>query len=394
MEARTVDGRMGAESRAPRWLLGLGPLLLIIGAIGAFAALGGPGLGERNGVPVEDLAVQRTVLKPGSIELIVRNEGPDPVQIAQVTVNDAYVPFTGADGPIGRLGSAHVKIAESWIEGQAYEVSMLTSTGATIGHAIDAAAETPDADTSFYALMLLLGVYVGVIPIALGMLWLPWVRRVPPAWMRAIMALTLGLLGFLAIDATLEGFDIAGAGSEALGGAALVPLGAAAAFLILSGVNAWLADRGASGGRLALMVAIGIGLHNLGEGLAIGVSYATGALALGAFLVVGFALHNTTEGLAIVGPLARERAPVRRLVVLGLIAGAPAILGAWIGASAFDPNVAAFLFGAGAGAIAQVIVQIAPSLRDAAGRTLNPLAVAGLIAGMALMFVTGLLVSV
>ena len=296
MEARAVVGRIDAESRAPRWLLGLGPLLLVIGAIGAFAALGGPGLGERNGVPVEELAVQRTVLKPGSIELIVRNDGPDPVRIAQVSVNDAFMPFTGADEPIGRLGTAHVKIADAWTEGQTYEVSMITSTGATIAHTIDSAAETPSADLSFYALMLLLGVYVGVIPIALGMLWLPWVRRVPAVWMRAIMALTLGLLGFLAIDATLEGFDVAGTGSQALGGAALVPLGAATAFLILSGVSAWLRDRGGAGGQLALMVAIGIGLHNLGEGLAIGVSYATGALALQRVERLGVVLDGVGGG--------------------------------------------------------------------------------------------------
>ena len=63
----------------------------------------------------------------------------------------------------------------------------------------------------------------------------------------------------------------------------------------------------ALGYRAALLVAIGIGLHNLGEGLAIGSAYAVGSLALGAALVVGFALHNTTEGLAIVAPVARER---------------------------------------------------------------------------------------
>jgi zinc transporter, ZIP family len=143
-----------------------------------------------------------------------------------------------------------------------------------------------------------------------------------------------------------------------------------------------------------LLVALGIGLHNLGEGLAIGVSYATGALALGAFLVVGFALHNTTEGLAIVAPIASEKPSSKRLLLLGLLAGAPAILGAWIGASAFNSSVAAFLFGAGAGAIVQVIVQLSPTLRDDKGRTLHPAAVAGLLGGMALMFTTGLLVSV
>ena len=142
-----------------------------------------------------------------------------------------------------------------------------------------------------------------------------------------------------------------------------------------------------------MLIAVGIGLHNLGEGVAIGSAYTTGALALGAFLVVGFALHNTTEGLAIVAPIANARLSVGRLAVLGLIAGVPAVLGAWIGAAAFNRSIAAFLFGFGAGAIVQVIVQLAPSLRDEEGRVLHPGAVGGLLAGLGVMFATGLLIS-
>jgi ZIP family zinc transporter len=232
---------------------------------------------------------------------------------------------------------------------------------------------------------------VGVIPVALGMLWLPWLRRVPPAWLRGLMALTVGLLAFLAVDATLEGFELAGEGSQAFGGAALVIVGGMVAYLVLSGVSSWLARR--ASGASALLIAIGIGLHNLGEGVAIGAAYAVGSLALGAFLVVGFAIHNTTEGLAIVAPLARERVSVARLALLGLIAGAPAVLGAWIGAAAFNASAAAFLFGFGAGAIVQVIATLVPSLRDDDGRVLHPGAVTGILAGMALMFATGLLVT-
>ena len=132
-------------------------------------------------------------------------------------------------------------------------------------------------------------------------------------------------------------------------------------------------DAARSAWRAAFLVALGIGLHNLGEGLAIGSAYAVGSLALGASLVVGFALHNTTEGLAIVAPTARARLSLGRLALLGLLAGAPAVLGAWIGASAFHPSVAALLFGVGAGAIAQVIVQILPQVRERDGRLLSPL---------------------
>jgi zinc transporter ZupT len=247
----------------------------------------------------------------------------------------------------------------------------------------------------------LLGIYVGVVPIALGMLWLPAVRRIPPSWLRMLMALTVGLLAFLAIDATLEGLELADRGSQAFGGASLVLLGGVVSFLVLTAVSGWLGKRrdrlagaGGSAGTLALLVAAGIGLHNLGEGVAIGSAYSTGALALGAFLVVGFALHNTTEGLAIVAPIAQVRPSLTRLGALGLLAGAPAVLGAWIGAAAFNSSLAAFLFGFGAGAIVQVIVQLAPMLRDDAGRLLHERAVAGLLTGMAIMFATGLLVSV
>ena len=267
---------------------------------------------------MEELAVEHTVLEPGVIELTVRNDGPDAVRVAQAVVNDAFVEFTGAEEPIGRLETATVRLRQPWIEGESYEVALLTSTGATIAHEIPAAVETPAIGLSFFALLALLGIYVGVIPVTLGMLWLPWIRRIPPGWLRAVMAVTIGLLAFLAVDATLEGFELAGAGSQAFGGGALVLIGAAAAYLMLSGVSSWLSTRrraaaagGASGATLALLVAVGIGLHNLGEGVAIGAAYSTGALALGAFLVVGFALHNTTEGLAIVAPIARSRPSLR-----------------------------------------------------------------------------------
>jgi zinc transporter, ZIP family len=391
-------GSAAATARRPAWLAGLVPLALLALAIGLFVALDAPGL-DRTGVPQEELAVERTVLHPGEIELHVRNDGADPVEVKQVIVNDAFVDFDQTDAEIGRLAGARIDVQYPWIEGQNYEVAVLTATGATIDHAIEAAAESPDADIGFYGLMALIGIYVGVIPVAIGMLWLPWVRTVDERWIRFVLALTVGLLAFLGIDALLEGTELAAAGPESLGGAGIVWLGAAGAYLVLAGVDAWLAARrggeGGTGYRAAFLVALGIGLHNLGEGLAIGSAYAIGSLALGAALVVGFALHNTTEGLAIVAPVARAGQPrLGRLVGLGLLAGAPAVLGAWLGASAFDPTLAALMFGIGAGAIARVVVQIAPSVRDSAGRLLHPLAAAGVLAGLVLMYATGLMISV
>jgi len=393
----------------PAWALGVIPLLLIAVAIGTFAALGGPGLGDRNGPPIEEVAVESTVLRPGEIELTLRNDGPDAVEVAQVAVNDAYSPFAAPDGlKIDRLGAITLDVQYPWIEGEAYEIFILTSAGGTIEASIPVAAETPEADAGFFGLMALLGIYVGVIPVSLGMLWLPFLRRLGSQWMAALIAFTVGLLAFLAIDAALEGLEIAGEAPAAFGGASLVFAGALVAYLVPAGIDAYLERRSKSAGGtavtggayLALLVAIGIGLHNLGEGLAIGSAYATGALALGAFLVVGFAIHNTTEGLAIVAPLrgggegAGRGLGLGRLLGLGLIAGAPAILGAWIGAAAFNPSLAALLFGVGVGAILRVIVQISPAMRDKDGRLLYPSTVAGMLVGIAVLYLTGLLVSV
>jgi zinc transporter, ZIP family len=402
MEARAATeaaSRIGA--RLPTWTLGLIPLALIAAVAALFAALGAPGLGERTGPPVEDVAVERTVLRPGEIELTVRNDGPDPVRIEQVSVSDSYVTFSPSDSELGRLESSTLTIPYPWIEGESYDVVLLTSTGATIEHQIEGAVETPETDVSFFALMGLLGVYVGIIPVAMGMLWLPFVRGVDERWVRLLLAFTVGLLAFLAIDASLEGLEIAADGPQAFGGTALVLLGGVVAFVSLAAIDAYLRERrksagvgGAGGAYLALLIAIGIGLHNLGEGVAIGSAYTAGALALGAFLVIGFAIHNTTEGLAIVAPLSGARAELPRLAAMGLIAGAPAVLGALIGAAAYNASIAAFLFGVGAGAIAQVVWQLVPSIRDATGRALNPTSALGVLAGLAGLYLTSLLVSV
>jgi ZIP family zinc transporter len=401
MEA--ADATRGTRGGTPGWLLWLGPLVLVALAIGLFAVLGGPGLEDRRGPPVEELTVERTVLHPGRIEHTLRNTGPDPVEVAQVAVADAYVDFRAEPGgQVGRLDSQRLVLDYPWQEGSPYTISMLTSTGATIEHEIDAAVETPDEDAGFFGLMALLGVYVGVIPVALGMLFLPGLRQAAERWIRILLAATIGLLAFLAIDATFEGLDTGNESGGAFGGAELLVLGAALAYLGLVALDRWLRSRraelereGPGGLRLAFLIAAGIGLHNLGEGLAIGSAYAIGELALGAFLVIGFALHNTTEGLAIVAPLAREGRPsLARLAALGLIAGTPAILGAVIGASAFNPELATFLLGVGVGAIVQVIEQLVPTIRDRTGRALHPASVAGIVAGIAILYATSLLVSV
>ncbi len=396
-QARAAADR---KVRMPVWALALAVVIVIGAGLAALASFGGRSLPERTGPPVEELAVERTVLSPGTMALTVRNTGPDPVQVAQVFVNDTYVGFTGGAYPVERLGSATLRLDYPWHEGQPYLVSMLTSTGAVIEHEIPAAVATPAVGGDFLAQMVLLGLYVGVIPVVLGMLFLPVLRRTGGRTVRVLLALTVGVLLFLAVDATIEGFELAGGAGAAFGGVLLVLLGAAFAFLALMAVDRWLRSRSSAdgegtpdGGRLALLIATGIGLHNLGEGLAIGSAYAVGSLALGSALVVGFALHNTTEGVAIVAPLASRPTSLPHLLGLGLVAGAPAIVGALIGVTVDNPAVSALLFGIGVGAIAQVVVQIAPSMRERSSRSLDPAALAGMAVGVLLMYGTGLLVA-
>jgi ZIP family zinc transporter len=367
---------------------------------------GGETLPERAGPPIEQLSVERADLSPGVIELHVRNTGADPVAVAQVFVNDAYVDFTGVDEPIGRLSSDTLRLDYPWQDQQPYMISMLTSTGAVIEHEIPAAVATPEADGGFFALMVLLGTYVGVIPVVLGMLFLPALRRIGRRAVQVLLAVTVGLLVFLAADATFDGVELAEEAGGAFGGPVLVVLGALLAYLALTAVDHRLsrprredapnATLGASPGRLALLIAVGIGLHNLGEGLAIGSAYAVGELAIGVALVVGFAVHNTTEGLAIVAPLTRAdaRPSLLRLLGLGLIAGAPAILGAVLGATVTNPELSTFLLGVGVGAIVQVVVQLLPQLREPEGPALRPAVAGGVIAGVLAMYLTGLLVTV
>ena len=390
----------GLLERLPAWALAIVPLALIVTALAAFAVFGGETLGERVGPPAEELAVERTVLRPGEIDLTVRNTGPDPVQIAQVFVNDAYVDYSTDKQEVGRLSTQDLTLDYPWQEGSPYVVTMLTATGVTIEHEIEAAVETPNAGSGFFGLMALIGVYIGVLPVLLGMLFLPLLRRLDESWVRLAMAVTIGLLGFLVIDGSLEGREIAEGSSGVFGGIELVIIGAVVAYFGLTAIDRHLRSRlddaqatGASGFRLALMVSIGIGMHNLGEGLAIGSAYAVGALALGAFLIIGFAIQNTTEGLAIVAPLHDEQPSISRLALLGTIAGAPAILGTVIGAAAFNAELASLLIGVGVGAIVQVIQQLVPTMRDRAGRALYPASIAGILAGGAALYITGLLVS-
>lgn len=385
------------SGRAPRWLLAVLPLLLLLALVAGFLALDPLRFFSGAFPPLEELTVQRvTFPSPGDIRLEVINGGPDPVTISQVTVDDAFWQFTiTPDSVLNRLETAVIDIPYPWVNGEPLPINLITATGLTFPAEVAVAVQSPSTDSNTLLAYALLGIYVGVVPVALGMLWYPFMRRVDRKWMNAILALTIGLLIFLFVDTVLEALELAAEAPGVFQGVPVVIFG------ILLSLGVLLAVGRRSGEqtplRVATLIALGIGLHNLGEGLAIGAAFATGAAALGSFLVVGFTLHNITEGVGIVAPLTRiERPPLRMFLLLALLAGGPAILGTWIGGLAFSPFLAALFLSIGAGAILQVIWEVGRLLtRDAqrtGGSALTWLNFGGLAAGILIMYLTAFLV--
>jgi zinc transporter ZupT len=287
-----------------------------------------------------------------------------------------------------------VRIPYPWVEGEPHELAVLTSTGLTFRHTIEVAVATPLPDGGTLARLALLGVAVGLFPVAIGLAWYPFVRSRRPAVVDALLAFSGGVLAFLALDATTEALAIAPDLPTAFGGTAVFATAAVLAVAVLVGAGRVLRRRaGTPGGvSVAAFIALGIGLHNLGEGLAIGAAYSLGEVALTSLLVVGFAVHNSTEGLAIVTPLAADRARLGLLVALGLVAGAPTIAGAWLGALAFSPTLAVAFLGLGVGAIARVLWEIG-RLVGRRGGLGQAGVVLGLAAGVVVMYLTALLVA-
>ena len=387
------------EGRRLNWRLwAVVPVLLLALAVGAVVTAGSSlvDLVGSNPPPADQFDIRRVEFSPGEIRILVRNPQRDDLTIANVNVDDAIVPYS-VDGPttLGRLRSATIVVPFEWVENDPITVGVTSSTGIQTVKEIPAAVETPEPSVKGFLGYTLIGLLVGVLPIALGLLWLPALRQAGPVWLATFMAFTAGLLTFLGVEALTESFELQAALPSSLGGAGLVLLGVALSFLGMTALSGRLAGGSAAGGlTLALLIAIGIGLHNLGEGLAIGASFAIGELQLGAFLIVGFMIHNVTEGLGIATPVAKTRVSVLVLAGLALVAGAPAILGAWIGGYLTSDVLGTLFFAIAAGAALQVVVEVGRYVaRTAPGGVRSGHAIAGFIVGIAAMYVTGVLVA-
>jgi zinc transporter ZupT len=395
-------GRRGPNERPGRggaWpVLALVPALLV-GVLLAVLVLRGVGLEDRGLPPVEELSITRIELPaPGQIRVHVVNSGPQPSTIAQVQVDEAYWAFrVEPSGRLGRLDRAVVDIPYPWVLGEPHEVALLTSTGLTFGSGVEVAVESPRASADAFLRFGLLGLYVGVLPVTLGLLLYPALRRLGRRGVDFLLALTIGLLVFLAVDTLLEALEIAGGVAAVYQPEPLVLLAALATIGLLAAVARGGGRRGFGPLGVAYLIALGIGLHNLGEGLAIGAAFTLGELALGSFLVIGFTLHNVTEGIGIAAPLLRSRPPLSHFALLALLAGFPAAVGTWIGAFSYSPLAAAVFLGVGAGAILQVVWEVGRLLAGGSAgqpaRLLSGWNLAGLLLGVAVMYGTALLVT-
>ncbi len=356
------------------------------------------GLIPESALPVEDLSFERVILKPDSIHIEVFNGGPSDIEISQLVINDAlWGGYIEPSDTIERFGRAEITVAFTWIEGEPVNIVLISTNAIKFEHEIEAAIATPVIGAPQIATLALMGVYVGVIPVFLGLLWLPLIRKVAEHWKLFFLSLTVGFLVFIGVDTIIEAIENSLLVPSAYQGPAILIFGAALTFLGLQ----YVSERGKSSSqpsdgkglmRLAYMIALGIGLHNVGEGLAIGSAYALGEVALGTFLIIGFTVHNLTEGVAIVSPISKRKVMIKDLFFLGLLAGAPTILGTIIGGFAFTPLLATIFLAVAAGAVIQVVYQVGKiSLLRDSGWT-KPLNLAGLVIGLLIMYVTGLIV--
>ncbi|TMI31579.1 hypothetical protein E6H29_05075 [Candidatus Bathyarchaeota archaeon] len=387
------------ESKRKGNIRTLAGVLLPIALLGVVIAISGSlGLAGLTGqFSTEEISIERMTLERNAIVFDVRNVGPVDASIETVFVNDAIWTFQAQPGPrLARFATSKVIVPYQWVEGEPLTIAILTGpSNLRFSKTIEIATLTPQPSLSGLVDLAKIGTIVGIIPVFLGLLWFPFLRRIGSRWMNYLLGFTVGLLVFLGVESIAEAIGTAGNLPKAFGGFGLVATGLAGTFLVLAIINNRAIGMRKEKDRtllftIAYLVSLGIGLHNLGEGLAIGGAIALGSITLGTQLILGFTIHNTTEGLAIVSPIIREPASVRRLGAMGLIAGIPTIFGAWIGGFIQLDIMAVLFLSIGAGAILEVVYEISRQARSGLSSLHG---YSGIITGLIFMYVTALLVA-
>ena len=385
------------SSKAKLIASGIIPFVFVIILI---AYIFGPGSDLLDlGVPLPEITMEKIEFIDSEIHVTVRNTGPIPVAIAMADVNDRIQSAAiEPDKFLERFETALVRIPFSWNVAEPYVIGLTVDDGTRFEKEIEAAAPALESNFELVGFFAIIGTYVGVIPIMIGLLWLPFIKKISKNKYHFFLALTAGLLLFLGIDSVEEALEVS---KESLAGvfngALLVATVIVLSFLGLYCSAEKLVKRAESSRitkpvAIALMIAIGIGLHNFGEGLAIGAAVGLGSVAFSTFLIVGFALHNTTEGIAIAAPMSRGKTTIGKLAALGMIAGLPAIFGAWVGGFVYSPFTAVVFLSIGAGAIFQVIIAILKWIQEDDKQLSSIAVVSGISVGMLIMYLTSILV--
>ncbi len=357
------------------------------------------------GVPLPEITMEKVDFVDSEIRVTVRNTGPIPVEVVMADINDRIQPAAvEPDRFLERYETALVRIPFEWNVAEPYRIGLTIEDGTRFEKEIEAAAPALEPSLELAGFFAIIGTYVGIIPVMVGLLWLPFIKKISKNKYHFFLALTAGLLLFLGIDSVEEALEVSEKGlADSFNGALLVATVIVFSFLGLYYVGEKLVKRAESSRitkpvAVALMIAIGIGLHNFGEGLAIGAAVGLGSIAFSTFLIVGFALHNTTEGIAIAAPMSRGKglvgkALIGKLAALGLIAGSPVIFGAWLGGFVYSPFTSVIFLAVGAGAIFQVIITLLRWIREEGDKNLSSAAVvSGFAAGMLVMYLTSILV--
>ena len=351
------------------------------------------------GIVLPDISIEKVEFTENEIRATVRNTGPIDVNVVVADVNDRIQPAAiEPDSHLKRFETGLVRIPYDWNEGQPYAIGITIDDGTRFEKQIDAASASLEPNAELFGFLGIIGLLIGVVPIMIGLLWYPFIKKLGKNAFNFFLSFTIGLLLFLGLDAIEEAFEISNDHlAPIFNGELLIATVVILSFLGLYGIGNLLIKRTefsklSKGLAISLMVAIGIGLHNLGEGLAVGAAIALGQVALSTFLIIGFAIHNTTEGLAIAAPLARTKSFVGKMIGFGMIAGVPAIFGTWIGGFSFSPFFTIIFLSIGAGAIFQVILSIFQFIKDESDSFSNISIISGIGAGLTLMYLTSIFI--
>ena len=353
------------------------------------------------GVPLPEITIEMVEFVDSEILVSVRNTGPIPVEVVMADVNDRIQPAAiEPDGFLERYETALVRIPFEWNEAEPYIIGLTIEDGTRFEKEIEAAAPALEFNLDNVGFFAIIGTYVGIIPVIIGLLWLPFIKNISKNKYNFFLALTVGLLIFLGIDAIEEALEVSEEDlAHSFNAVLLVATVVILSFLGLYYTSEKLTSRSESSSNyvkpfaIALMISISIGLHNFGEGLAIGAAVGGGAIAFGAFLIVGFTLQNASEGIAIAAPLAKGRPSIKKLGALVLIAGVPTIFGAWLGGFLYTPFLAVVFLSIAAGAVFTVAVIIIKWLQNENVKQLsNGSVISGIATGMLIMYLTSILI--